>query len=149
MKRSILLCVAMIAAGGTAAQSADAPLDLRVPEPAAAPAATDAVAKSDPPGTYYGDTSGRPSRRAWDEPAVEDDGKAKVWGSFTTGIGHTKGYGTTHYNAAEVNVSKSFGDGERPNAFNLQIRVEQSDGPGFGGRYPYPYFDREAGYPPR
>jgi opacity protein-like surface antigen len=149
MKRSILLCAAMIAAGGAAAQSADAPLDLSVPEPAAAPAATDAAAKSDPPGTYYDDTSGRPSRRAWDEPAVEDDGTAKVWGSFTTGIGHTKGYGTSHYNAAEVNVSKSFGDGERPNAFNLQIRVEQSDGPGFGGRYPYPYFDRGADYPPR
>ena len=149
MKRSILLCVAMVAAGGAAAQSTDTPLDLSVPEPAAAPAATDATAKSDPPGTYYGDTSGKPSRRAWDEPAVEDDGKAKVWGSFTTGIGHTKGYGTSHYNAAEVNVSKSFGDGERPNAFNLQIRVEQSDGPGFGGPYPYPYFDREAGYPPR
>ncbi|KAF1710153.1 hypothetical protein [Pseudoxanthomonas sacheonensis] len=149
MKRLILLCVAMIAAGGAAAQSADAPLDLRVPEPAAAPAATDAAAKSDPPGTYYGDTSGRPSRRAWDEPAVEDDGTAKVWGSFTTGIGHTKGYGTSHYNAAEVNVSKSFGDGERPNAFNLQIRVEQGDGPAFGGPYPYPYFDHGAGYPPR
>jgi len=149
MKRLILLCMAMIAAGGAAAQSADAPLDLSVPEPAAAPAATDAAAKSDPPGTYYGDTSGRSSRRAWDEPAVEDDGTAKVWGSFTTGIGHTKGYGTSHYNAAEVNVSKSFGDGERPNAFNLQIRVEQGDGPAFGGPYPYPYFDRGAGYPPR
>ena len=149
MKRFVLLCMAMAATGVVAAQSAETPLDLRVPEPAAAPAATDTAAKSDPPGTYYGDTSGRPSRRAWDEPAVEDDGTAKVWGSFTTGIGHTKGYGTSHYNAAEVNVSKSFGDGERPNAFNLQIRVEQGDGPGFGGPYPYPYFDRGAGYPPR
>jgi opacity protein-like surface antigen len=150
MKRSILLCVAMVAASSAAAQSADTPLDLSVPAPAAAPAATDVAAKSDPPGTYYGDTSGKPSRRAWDEPAVEDDGKAKVWGSFTAGIGHTKGYGTSHYNAAEVNVSKSFGEGERPNAFNLQIRVEQGDGPGFGGYYPDPYFDRGAGYyPPR
>ncbi|MDR6841854.1 hypothetical protein [Pseudoxanthomonas sacheonensis] len=149
MKRFVLLCMAMTVAGGAAAQSAAAPLDLRVPEPAAAPAATEAAAKSDPPGTYYGDTSGRPSSRKVDETAVEDDGKAKVWGSFTTGIGHSKGYGTSHYNAAEVNVSKSFGDGERPNAVNLQIRVEQSDGPGFGGPYPYPYFDRGAGYPPR
>jgi hypothetical protein len=152
MKRFVLLCMAMAATGAVAAQSAGTPLDLRVPEPAAAPAATDAAAKSDPPGTYYGDTSGRPSRRAWDEPAVEDDGKAKVWGSLTTGIGHTKGYGTSHYNAAEVNVSKSFGEGESPNAFNLQIRVEQGDGPGVGGYYPspYPYFDRGADYhPPR
>lgn len=149
MKRFVLLCMAMAATGAAAAQSADTPLDLRVPEPAAAPAATDAAAKSDPPGTYYGDTSGKPSRRDADETAVADDGTAKVWGSFTTGIGHTKGYGTSHYNAAEVNVSKSFGDGERPNAFNLQIRVEQGDGPAFGGPYPYPYFDRGAGYPRR
>lgn len=149
MKRFVLLFMAMAATGVAVAQSADTPLDLRVPEPAAAPAAADAAAKSDPPGTYYGDTSGKPSRRDVDEAAVADDGKAKVWGSFTTGIGHSKGYGTSHYNAAEVNVSKSFGDGERPNAVNLHIRVEQSDGPGFGGRYPYPYFDRGADYPPR
>lgn len=150
MKRSILLCVALVATGSAAAQSADTALDLRVPEQTPAPAVSETVAKSDPPGTYYGDTSGKPSRRDADETAVADDGKAKVWGSLTTGIGHTKGYGTSHYNAAEVNVSKSFGDGERPNAFNLQIRVEQGDGPGFGGYYPYPYFDRGADYyPPR
>ena len=146
MKRSFLLCVAMIAAGAASAQSADAPLDLRVPEPSAT---TEAIVKGDPPGVYHGDTSGKPSSRSVDQTAVEDDGKAKVWGSFTTGIGHSKGYGTSHYNAAEVNVSKSFGDGERPNAVNLHIRVEQSDGPGFGGPYPYPYFDRGADYPLR
>lgn len=138
MKRFAPLCVAMIAAGGAAAQSADTPLDLRVPEQAAAPAATEAMAKGDPPGVYHGDTSGKPPWRDTDE--VADDGEAKVWGSFTTGIGHTKGYGTSHYNAAEVNVRK--------NAVNLQIRVEQSEGPGFGDRYPYPYFDRDADYPP-
>ena len=145
MKRFVLLCAALIAAGAASAQSADAPLDLRVPEQSAT---TEGVVKGDPPGVYHGDTSGKPSSRSTDETVVEDDGKAKVWGSFTTGIGHSKGYGTSHYNAAEVNVSKSFGDGERPNAVNLQIRVEQSDGPGFGGRTPYPYFDRGADYPP-
>lgn len=154
MKRSILLCVVLLAPAAAFAQTADSPLDLRVPERPSVSTVTEPDAKAsafqdDAPGTYYGDTSGRPSRRGWDEPAVEDDGTAKVWGSFTTGIGHTKGYGTSHYNAAEVNVSKSFGDGERPNAFNLQIRVEQGDGPGFGGRYPYPYYDREPGYWPR
>ena len=145
MKRLFLLCVAMIATGAASAQSADAPLDLRVPEQSAA---TEEIVKGDPPGVYHGDTSGKPPSRSVDQAAVEDDGKAKVWGSFTTGIGHTKGYGTSHYNAAEVNVSKSFGEGERPNAFNLQIRVEQGDGPAFGGPYPYPYFGHGAGYPP-
>ena len=145
MKRFVLLCVAMAATSAAYAQSADAPLDLRVPEQSAT---TEGAVKGDPPGVYHGDTSGKPSSRNTDETAVEDDGEAKVWGSFTTGIGHSKGYGTSHYNAAEVNVSKSFGEGERPNAVNLQIRVEQSDGPGFGGRYPYPYFDHDADYPP-
>jgi hypothetical protein len=141
--------VALLAPAAGFAQTSETPLDLRVPPPAAAqPEPAASPFQDDAPGTYYGDTSGKPSRRDAGEPAVADDGTAKVWGSFTTGIGHTKGYGTSHYNAAEVNVSKSFGDGERPNAFNLQIRVEQSDGPGFGGRYPYPYFDRGADYPP-
>lgn len=150
MKRLLFLCMAMIAADA-AAQSDDTPLDLSVPEQTAAPAAADAVAEGDPPGTYYGDTSGKPSRPETDETAAADDGKAKVWGSFTTGMGYSKGYGTSHYNAAEVNVSKSFGDGEHPNAFNLHIRVEQGDGPGFGGPYPYPYpyYYRDSDYFPR
>jgi len=148
MKRLILLCLAMSGAATAAAQSTT-DLDLSVPEQAATPAAPAKAPQGDPPGTYYGDTSGTPSSRDNDELPLADDGTAKVWGSFTTGIGHTKGYGTSHYNAAEVNVSKSFGDGDRPNAVNLQIRVEQGDGPGFGGRYPYPYFDRESDYPPR
>ena len=148
MKRLFLLCLTMTVAGAAHAQSAS-PLDLSVPDQTATPAAATASEQGDPPGTYYGDTSGKPASR--DNPGMEvvDDGKAKVWGSFTTGIGHTKGYGTSHYNAAEVNVSKSFGDGERPNAVNLQIRVEQGDGPGFGGPYPYPYYDHDRDYPPR
>ncbi|MET0581539.1 MAG: hypothetical protein ABWZ08_06155 [Pseudoxanthomonas sp.] len=146
MKRLVLLCLTLAAAGAANAQSAS-PLDLSVPEQTAAPA-TAATGPGDPPGTYYGDTSGKPSSRDNPDSELVDDGKAKVWGSFTTGIGHTKGYGTSHYNAAEVNVSKSFGDGERPNAVNLQIRVEQGDGPGFGGPYPYPYYDHGRDYPP-
>ena len=150
--RPLGLLLASVLATSAAAQSASRPLNLKLP-PGAVPATSGSAAKpasaSTAPGVYYGDTSGKPSRRDADEAVAADDGKAKVWGSFTTGIGHTKGYGTSHYNAAEVNVSKSFGDGERPNAFNLQIRVEQGDGPAFGGPYPYPYFDRGAGYPPR
>lgn len=138
MKRMALMVSGLLCAGQAFAQSAEA-LDLRLPEQPNPQAAAAADPPRDPPGTYYGDTSGRPSasKEAADEAA--DSGKAKVWGSFTTGIGHTKGYGTSHYNAAEVNVSKSFGDGERPNNVNRQIRVEQGDGPAFGGRGPYPY----------
>ena len=145
MKRMTMAFAGLLCAGSALAQSAE-PLDLRLPE---APVAAATSQPRDPPGTYYGDTSGTPSRGGQRETKVVDDGKAKVWGSVTTGIGYSKGYGTSHYNAADLNVSKSFGDGERPSTVNLQIHVEKGDGPGFGDRYyPSPYFDRGVDYPP-
>lgn len=146
MKRIALAFTGLLCAGQALSQSAES-LDLRVPEQPNPYAAAEPAPPRDPPGTYYGDTSGKPSTRDQAQAEV-DDGKAKVWGSFTTGIGHSKGYGTSHYNAAEVNVSKSFGEGERPNQVNLQIRVEQGDGPAFGGRGLYPYYGTDPYYPP-
>jgi hypothetical protein len=152
MKRSLLLCLGLFAASHAMAQATDQPLDLRVPEQPNSYAAEPGPQR-DPPGTYYGDTSGKPAFSGLDEEVEADDGKAKVWGSFTTGIGHSKGYGTSHFNAAEINVSKSFGDGERKNSVNLQINVEQGDGPAFGGpafgrHYPYPYYGHDTNYEP-
>lgn len=144
MKRFVPLFIGLLAAGPVLAQDASDSLDLRVPEQPN-PHAADAVPQGDPPGVYHGDTSGKPAPRGVAD-SVDDDGKAKVWGSFTTGIGHSKGYGTTRFNALDLNVSKSFGDGERNNTLNLNINVEQGDGPGFGGRHPY--FERYREYPP-
>lgn len=150
MKRSVLLCLGLFAASPAMAQAATEPLDLRLPEQPN-PYTAESSPPRDAPGTYYGDTSGKPASSGLAEAAEGDDGKAKVWGSFTTGIGHTKGYGTSHFNAAEINVSKSFGDGERKNSINLQINVEQGDGPAFGRSYPYPYYGHDINYgpPPR
>lgn len=144
MKRSALLCLGLFAASHALAQASAEQLDLRVPEQPN-PYTVESDPPRDPPGTYYGDTSGRPTSSGHDEAEV-DDGKARVWGSFTTGIGHSKGYGTSHFNAAEINVSKSFGDGERNNSINLQINVEQGDGPAFGGPYAYPYYGYDTRY---
>ena len=142
-----LLILALLAPAAASAQDAP-PLDLSLP-------ADSPYAKS-PPGTWYGDTSGKPASSAFAEETEADDGKARVWGSFITGIGHSKGHGTSHFNAAEINVSKSFGEGERKNSINLQINVEQGDGPAFGGpafggHYPYPYYGHDTHYgpPPR
>lgn len=155
MKRSFLMCLGLFASSHALAQAGAEPLDLRLPEQPSRYAA-ESDPPRDPPGTYYGDTSGKPASSRLAGTAVDDDGKARVWGSFTTGIGHSKGYGTTHFNAAEINVSKSFGDGERKNSFNLQINVEQGDGPAFGGPafgrgqgYPYYGYDTNYGPPPR
>lgn len=156
MKRSVLLCLGLFAASPVLAQAAAEPLDLRLPQQPNPYAAAESDPPRDAPGTYYGDTSGKPASSAFAEETEADDGKARVWGSFTTGIGHSKGHGTSHFNAAEINVSKSFGEGERKNSINLQINVEQGDGPAFGGpafggHYPYPYYGHDTHYgpPPR
>lgn len=102
----------------------------------------------DPPGTYYGDKSGRPAAStAASNPGEQDpcvvvhddrDGDG-VTGSFTTGIGYSKGYGRSTFNAATVNLCKSYTDDDGDTRmFNLNINVGQSDGPGFYGPYPYP-----------
>lgn len=150
MKRSLLLCLGLFAASPAMAQATAESLDLRLPEQPS-PYAAEPSPQRDPPGTYYGDTSGKPASSGLAEET--DDGKAKVWGSFTLGIGHSKGYGTSHFNAAEINVGKSFGDGERKNTLNLQINVEQGDGPAFGGpafggHYPSPYYGHDTRYGP-
>lgn len=109
----------------------------------------------DPPGTYYGDTSGRPAlgkrsppvqRNACGKPVDEDDGKVDVSGSVATGIGYTKGYGNSHWNAATINLCKSYNNDEgESRAFNLNIGVSQYDGPGFHG---YRRLPGDVGPPP-
>ncbi len=146
MQRFALAFTGLLFAGHAFAQTAES-LDLSVPPPDLYSAAAAAAAPAgDPPGTYYGDTNGTPAKGN-DRATAADDGSAKVWGSFATGIGHSKGYGTSHYNAAELNLSKSFGEGEQPNHVNLHLRVEKSDGPGFAGRGPYPYRSSDPFYP--
>ena len=148
MKRFALAFTGLLCAGQAFAQTAES-LDLRLPETDPwAPAGP--VTSRDPPGTYYGDTRGSGASSAADAaaPDAAADGKARVRGSFTTGIGHSKAYGTSHYNAAEVNVSKAFGEGDTANNVNLQIRVEQSDGPGFGDPRLYPSGPADPFLPP-
>ena len=159
------LAFVFLVAGSLVAARADAhapteALDLSLP--AAGTATTessstrsfDAPASSDPPGKYYGDTSGRTtSRDSLGGQQPGDDGEPQVWGSVSTGIGYSKGYGNSHWSAADINVSKAFGEGGR-NRMNLHINVEQSDGPGFGPYRPGFHgfdqlYDRERLPPPR
>lgn len=76
-----------------------------------------------PPGAY--------SPEAGEDAAATDDGKAQIHGSFTTGIGYSKGLGSTTYNSAHINIGKTFGD-EHPTRLNLDLYVEKIDGPGAG-----------------
>lgn len=57
----------------------------------------------------------------------------QVHGSFTTGIGYSKGYGTSTMNAADLNIS---GQTDSGRTYDMSIHVVQSKGPGFS---PYVY----------
>lgn len=146
MKAPLLILLGLLASGHAAAQSAEQ-LDLKLP--------SGSLYAGDPPGTYYGDTSGRPARtereapvqrNACGTPVDQDDGKAAVSGSFSTGIGYTKGYGNSHWNAANINLCKAYTTDEgNSGAFNLNIGVGQYDGPGFHG---YRRLPGDVGPPP-
>ena len=157
---SLLLCLlapgvalAQSAAGATGPQSAT-DRNLALPQ-APMQYLGDASLRGDPPGTFYGDKSGRrlSDRGAANGIAEVTDDKLRVNGSLTTGIGYSKEGGNSHYNAAEINLNKNYTTDEgKTHNMNLNIRVSEGKGPGFYGPYggygygPGPgYWD----YPPR
>jgi len=138
MKTLPLALLVAFAASSAWAQSEAEKLDLTLPREAAAAYAVD------PPGTYYGDKSGPPLATPADDVArdpcvvIHDDRDGDgVTGSFTTGVGYSKGYGRSTFNAATVNLCKSYNNDEgKTRTFNLNINVGRSDGPGFYGPHP-------------
>lgn len=97
------------------------PLKLQVPDPWAGGA--------DSPGVYFGDHG--------DDKDGKDPNAAEVHGSVTTGIGYSKGYGTSTMSAVDLQISKPYGDGK---TFDMQIHLEKTKGPGFSPySYGYPY----------
>lgn len=99
-----------------------APLKLQLPNQDSQP--WPQAGGEDSPGEYFGDNG-----------KDEDDQGVEVHGSVTTGIGYSKGYGTSQMNALELHISKPYGDGK---TFDMHINAEQTKGPGFSPyRYPY------------
>lgn len=115
------------------APAATAPLELRLPPSDLQTSRP--FGGADSPGAYYGDHGG-------DAEDGEDPDAAQVHGSFTTGIGYSKGYGTSTMNAADLNISKQYDDGK---TVDMHIHLEQNKGPGF---FPYGgyYGPRYRGY---
>ena len=150
----ILLCLACApsavlaqsAAGATGPQSATG-LNLAVPsEPLRY--LNDPSFQQDAPGTYYGDKSGPRARAGGDNGIAEvTDDKLRVSGSVSTGIGYSENYGNSHYNAAELNLSKNYttDEGNTRNV-NVNIRVSEGKGPGFFGPFGFDGFDGYGGY---
>ncbi|WP_019799904.1 hypothetical protein [Xanthomonas sp. NCPPB 1132] len=157
MNRSLLFLVCTLLAGPALAQTADATsdseaakrkLDLSVPQQPITYA--DPGTKADPPGTYYGDTSGTSASaqkaaaaqaRAEALQAQADRCNGDVHGSVATGIGYSTHGGNSNYQAANLNMCKtSYTDDGKPRQMGISISVGRGDGPAFGrGYYPGAY----------
>jgi hypothetical protein len=152
MKRAFFLIGSLLASGMVMAQANDATtdaraLDLKVPQERIQFRSLDPDVdyRNDPPGTWYGDHSGR-SASASDEPGADQaaDGKWQVHGSVEAGIGYSKHGGNSNWQAANVNLDKTYinEDGDASH-LNLNISVGQGEGPIFGPGY---YGDYGRGY---
>ena len=134
IQRTLGLLLASALATSAAAQSADRPLNLKLP-PGAAPAASSSAAKpaaaSTAPGVYYGDTSGTTDAAiAANEPPADtcDDAtynNTQMHGSGGMGVvagSHMSG----NYQTGTVNLSKAFGDCDHPTGgMSISIGVSQ------------------------
>jgi len=94
---------------------------------------------SDPPGTYYGDMSGRMegSDVADDVPRCDDAtyNKPQVHGSISTGFVSGSGRGNSgNYQAGAVNVTQAFGSCDHPTG-GVSISIGAGQDNFGGGRY--------------
>lgn len=159
----IFLALAATSLVATAALAQDKPLNLKlppdyVPAPASTAAApvgsttqtSPAVTKSgesvavtpsrpkDPPGTYYGDTSGRMENveAADDTPRCDDAtyNKPQVHGSLTTGVVSASHGGSGSYQGGTVSLSQAFGSCDHPTG-GVSISVGGTQGHFGRGRW--------------
>ncbi len=98
-----------------ACAQAPPPLNLKLPPPAAASSAAASPAAT-PPGTYYGDTSGRISNTDTDFVACDDAtrNKAQVHGSVGTGIFSGRHIGSGTFSSGSVSIDKRYGSCDEP-----------------------------------
>lgn len=103
---------------------------------------------ADPPGTYYGDRSGRaaPSGVLTREAAACD---GQLHGSVSMGMGYSRRGGNSNWQATQLNTCKRYvTDSGKERQVGLSISVGQGSGPGYWGGYGGPggYYGPEAGY---
>ncbi len=92
----------------------------------------------DPPGTYYGDKSGRvavPGSDADPTKAVADRCEGKLHGSVATGFGYASHGGNSNWQAVNLNSCKTYYDDDgNAHEIGVSISVGQEHGPGYYGR---------------
>lgn len=136
MHRTACLAILCLAIAPAFAADDAASLDLSLPQAASS-------YRNDPPGTWYGDTSGVPAtaantptivRRAC--PTAADGSPADLTGSVRAGVGYSSHGGNSNWQGASLNYCKSYADEDGDeHTVNMQLHVDQYDGPRRG---PYP-----------
>ena len=91
--------------------------------------------RNDPPGTWYGDTSGSSGRttslvRATTGCPTSPDGEQNpITGSVSTGIGHSR-FGNSNFASTNINYCKQYNnDAGNSRTLNVNIGVSKSEGP--------------------
>lgn len=137
---AVLLLAPTVAMAQDDAASAAGGLDLSVPQ---APVRyLGDTYKGDAPGTYYGDHSGRGLAKKDSSPGAEVmDDKLQLHGTVSAGIGYSKAYGNSNWQAVDLNLGKNYNTDEgQSRRVNLNIHMSKSDGPGPYGYGPGPGF---------
>ena len=97
--------------------------------------------KGDAPGTYYGDHSGRGLDKKDSLGAQVMDDKLQVHGMVSAGIGYSKAYGNSNWQAVDLNLGKNYNTDEgESRRVNLNIHLSKSEGAGPYGYGPGPGF---------
>ncbi len=134
MRRTAACFAALLCLAALPASAADdaASLDLSLPQAAAY--------RSDPPGTWYGDTSGVPAghadapvriRRAC--PTAPDGSATDLTGNVRAGVGYSSHGGNSNWQGASLNYCKTYADSDGDeHTVNMQLHVDQYDGPDMG-----------------
>ena len=117
---SSVACASLACAQAVTSTQPAAPLQLQVPT-----RPVEAISPAAPADNAIVD--------AQDSAATGEKSGPQVHGSFTTGIGYLKGYGTSTMNAADLDVS---GQTDSGRSYDMHLHVMQSKGPGFS---PYAY----------
>ena len=133
--KTTLLLTCLLAIAPAMADEASAPdvaasasaLDLNLPQ--------STIGRNDPPGTWYGDTSGTSGRannvvRISAACPTSPDGEQNPFtGSVTTGMGHSR-FGNSTFAGTHLNYCKEYSNSDgKSRTLNISINASKSEGP--------------------
>ncbi|AXI83980.1 hypothetical protein FUT69_02645 [Xylella taiwanensis] len=94
---------------------------------------SDSSSNTNPPGTYYGDTSGIPAATTDKRNSVfirQPTCEGQLSGAVTTGVGYSNHGGTSNWQAVNLNTCKTYYNDEgTPHKIGISITLGQSKGP--------------------